>query len=286
MHNCSSTLASADSDEEIWHLRDSVRRTLPNCSATPCISSTRDIHSASNRSVSSVNPIAFDDGRVQQNNNVVSAHNYISISATCNSKKSSLRRTLSNIVDAGHRWLSGSKSFASRLRCHVVSLDGQCLVFHLHETAFGYELFNLVTNRLELGDAKYFGLVYFLNGAPMEQLPDWRYHTSNSVEGDDVPETQLHATSVSESCDLDCPVPQLYCSELRSRYNLTGSHYHDDVPFWLQLDQRIIDQCKGYLHSFQLQVKYFVPNPDVVVDCPNSRRQLCLQLRQYLLNGS
>ncbi|KAA3675444.1 uncharacterized protein DEA37_0011067, partial [Paragonimus westermani] len=286
MHNCPPTPSSDDSDEEIWHLRDSVRRTHPSCSAKPCSSSTRDIQSASNRSVPSINPMSFDDHCIQQNNKDVSAHNLISISTTCNSKKSSLRRTLSNIVDAGHRWLSGSKSFTSRLRCDVISLDGQHLVFHLHETALGHELFSLVINRLELGDAKYFGLVYFLSDAPMEQLSDWQYHTPNSVEGDDVPEAQIQATSVAGSYDLDCPVPQLYCSELHSRHNLTDSHYHNDVPFWLQLDQRIIDQCKGHIYLFQLQVKYFVPHPDIAIDCPNSRRQLCLQLRQYLLNGS
>ncbi|CAL8092865.1 unnamed protein product [Calicophoron daubneyi] len=180
------------------------------------------------------------------------------------------------------------------LRCTVILLDGQRVTYYLElfifrqTGAFGHELFDLVATHLELEERGYFGLVYFIDSrrdSCHESAED-----AASVLGD-----------VSSSrTDEQCSHPTISSMDYRRSLRKSGSirrgtmcfkewnespEFVGDVPFWLRMDRRIADQCKGSDLMFYFQVKYFIPHPECDIGCPNARHQYCLQLCDNLTNG-
>ncbi|CAH8465856.1 unnamed protein product [Schistosoma turkestanicum] len=174
------------------------------------------------------------------------------------------------------------------IECSVIGLDGKCFRFSLYKFAFGRELFDLVCQSLELEESQYFGLVYYLN----------RSATRNSVmgthgDGQDSSDAsfRLSSSSIDESyltkfCGFPMNNPFNPCKMYSNDTTYPGFNpFFIDVPFWLDVEKRITDQCHGSKLTFYFQVKFYPQHPDLVFECPKSRYQFCLQLRQHLSIG-
>ncbi|CAH8487008.1 unnamed protein product [Schistosoma bovis] len=174
------------------------------------------------------------------------------------------------------------------IECSVIGLDGRCFRFSLCKFALGRELFDLVCQCLELEESQYFGLAYYLNHSA----------TRNSMVGthqdkQDSSDSSFHLSSSS----IDKSYLTKFCGfHLTNSFNPCKMYSNDttypgfnpffiDVPFWLDVEKRITDQCHGSKLIFYFQVKFYPQHPDLVFDCPKSRYQFCLQLRHHLSIG-
>ncbi|CAH8488389.1 unnamed protein product [Schistosoma bovis] len=174
------------------------------------------------------------------------------------------------------------------IECSVIGLDGRCFRFSLCKFALGRELFDLVCQCLELEESQYFGLAYYLNHSA----------TRNSMVGthqdkQDSSDSSFHLSSSS----IDKSYLTKFCGfHMTNSFNPCKMYSNDttypgfnpffiDVPFWLDVEKRITDQCHGSKLIFYFQVKFYPQHPDLVFDCPKSRYQFCLQLRHHLSIG-
>uniref|UniRef100_A0A3Q0KPV4 FERM domain-containing protein n=2 Tax=Schistosoma mansoni TaxID=6183 RepID=A0A3Q0KPV4_SCHMA len=174
------------------------------------------------------------------------------------------------------------------IECSVIGLDGKCFRFNLCKFALGRELFDLVCQCLELGESQYFGLAYYLN----------RSATRNSTVGTHRDEEDSSDVSFRlSSSSIDKSHLTKFCGfPMTNSFNPCKMYSNDttypgfnpffiDVPFWLDVEKRITDQCHGSKMIFYFQVKFYPQHPDLVFDCPKSRYQFCLQLRHHLSIG-
>ncbi|OON14178.1 FERM central domain protein, partial [Opisthorchis viverrini] len=193
----------------------------------------------------------------------------------------SSENALENLVARGRRSTVGSHSF-STLRCDVLLLDGQHLVFHIDKNSLGIHLFNLVTTHMMLGQTEYFGLVYYRVD---DKLSENFYAPDPSISRDSL--THYIKSGVSTIASGKSIIELSRYLTVRTFNDVSKqSSFIGDVPFWLKMNRRIVDQYKssGSL-IFHFQVKFYPPNPEYSIDDPKTRYQLCLQLRQHLVTG-
>ncbi|CAH8475683.1 unnamed protein product [Heterobilharzia americana] len=181
------------------------------------------------------------------------------------------------------------------VECSVVCLDGKCFRFNVHKVAYGRELWELVCQCLDIEDSQYFGLVYYLNPTANRNsvVGTYRADEFSSNIHQDGSDKLFHLSSSS----IDEPYPVRFCGcSTTNSFNPCKVYSYDttyrgfnpffiDVPFWLDVEKRITDQCHGSKLTFYFQVKFYPQHPDLILECPKSRRQFCLQLRQHLCIG-
>ncbi|TGZ64967.1 hypothetical protein CRM22_006120 [Opisthorchis felineus] len=193
----------------------------------------------------------------------------------------SSEKALENLAARGRRSIIGSHSFRT-LRCDVLLLDGQHLVFHIDKNSLGIHLFSLVTTHMMLEQTEYFGLVYYRVD---ENLSENFYSPDPSVSRDSL--AHYIKSGVSTIASGKSVIELSHYLTVRT-FNDVSKHssFIGDVPFWLKMNRRIVDQYKssGSL-TFHFQVKFYPPNPEYSIDDPKARYQLCLQLRQHLVTG-
>ncbi|KAG5454063.1 hypothetical protein CSKR_102020 [Clonorchis sinensis] len=193
----------------------------------------------------------------------------------------SSEKELENLAARGHRSTVGSHSFHT-LRCDVLLLDGQHLVFHIDKNSLGLHLFSLVTTHMMLEQTEYFGLVYYRVD---ENLSENFYAPDPSLSRDSL--THYIKSGVSTIASGKSIIELSRYLTVRTFNDVSKqSSFIGDVPFWLKMNRRIVDQYKssGSL-TFHFQVKFYPPNPEYSIDDPKTRYQLCLQLRQHLVTG-
>ncbi|VDP88796.1 unnamed protein product [Echinostoma caproni] len=215
----------------------------------------------------------------------------------------SFRDTLSSVF---HSPTVTSNSDPS-LACRVILLDGRVLPFGLKPNAVGRDLFSKVTSYLALEQDDFFGLTYSLADNRLTE-PDKDRTTGvingtanspgTSAPGDSQAPWSTSVRPLSTTLLDSVPDPTSISRSSRRRHTRTMSQslrfgelwkrnhtYMDDVLFWLDLEKRISEQCKGPSYVFHFQVKYYLSHPDRDIYCSEARRQYCLQLRQHLLTG-
>ncbi|CAH8828249.1 unnamed protein product [Trichobilharzia szidati] len=186
----------------------------------------------------------------------------------------------------------------SSTKCSVICLDGRCLRFNVHKLALGRQLLDTVCQYLELEEPQYFGLVFYLNRKADRNsvLGTCQNEESSSGNNQDGPDKPFRISSSSSSSINNsystrfcgCPLTNSFNPCKVYSYHSTYPGFNPffiDVPFWLDTEKRITDQCHGSKLIFYFQVKFYPQHPDRVFECPKSRHQFCLQLRQHLCIG-
>lgn len=211
--------------------------------------------------------------------------------------KSSVASRSSSFYQGTHNFKNSFRSFISRamsLRSYssatkidatVVFLDGTSTKYSLDKCATGHDLFCSVIADLGIEDHQYFGLSYYLS--PKSYVTDGTLTIRNS---------EVSIKSLSDSAGSMTSVENGYvcaCTNYSSPCTLNSKHetyagfnpFFIDVPFWLDVSRKILDQVQQNKLIFYFQVKFYPPHPDLVITCARARHQYCLQLRQHLLTG-
>lgn len=169
---------------------------------------------------------------------------------------------------------------ASLLQCTILLLDGRVVVHHLQSGATGRELFELVTAHLKLEEPDHFGLAYYLPSTtgvhPITTSAQFEPGSLDGMPNDEVRSAPRFTRS--KRVPLRCRPILSSCNEIEQFSFAYG-------PFWLNLDQKIFDQCHRHMCSFRFEVKFFAAHPERSLCCPNTRRQYYLQLRRHLSTG-
>ncbi|TNN09308.1 Band 4-like protein isoform 1 [Schistosoma japonicum] len=271
-----------DCSDDVWQLRNQTTSDFSKGLGTTSSAGVTNLASSpsntSNRSlICGFSPVMVGESNVlaSQNNN------------TANHKAKHVQQSLKSFLRKATS-LKDSRS-NQNIQCIVIGLDGKCFRFNVHKFAFGRELFDLVCQCLEVEESQYFGLAYYLN----------RSATINSMVGihrDEQSSSDLSFRLSSSSID-DCYSNKFCGFSVTNSFNPCTMYSNNtttypgfnpffiDVPFWLDVEKRITDQCPGSKLIFYFQVKFYPQHPDLVFECPKSRRQFCLQLRYHLRIG-
>ncbi|KAH8850161.1 Band 4-like protein [Schistosoma japonicum] len=261
-----------DCSDDVWQLRNQTTSDFSKGLGTTSSAGVTNLASSPSNTSNRSLICGFSPVMVGESNVLATKHVQQSL-------KSFLRKATS---------LKDSRS-NQNIQCIVIGLDGKCFRFNVHKFAFGRELFDLVCQCLEVEESQYFGLAYYLN----------RSATINSmvaIHRDEQSSSDLSFRLSSSSID-DCYSNKFCGFSVTNSFNPCTMYSNNtttypgfnpffiDVPFWLDVEKRITDQCPGSKLIFYFQVKFYPQHPDLVFECPKSRRQFCLQLRYHLRIG-
>nr|VZI03754.1 unnamed protein product [Spirometra erinaceieuropaei] len=207
---------------------------------------------------------------------------------------------------AGAAAAAAASLSSRRILCTVTLLDDQVIELWMKKSATGADLFSLVSQSLGLRELNYFGL-WYLRGAPIGGAAG-----AQTVRRKSLTLATLHASSERyqslRSSTLGGAGPRSYDGggggtpsrspgsfrgSLLRHFSLQGTAdssaseaiFHTGVPFWVNMEKKLVHQCKKTEMRFFFGVRIYPPDPCHELRDEFSRFLLCLQLRRDLVSG-